>query len=567
MSVLGSKRNPLTELDEPFGLVAVEFGRKGALGVGSRVGGLGNMPGWWYTIESTTSKHLISQFKMAIKAALACKSDVRASMRARSARQRFPVAQWKETLNMMQDTAISLSNKQSSQYRRKAGRFSSGSPAESEAPTPPGFWGRFSISTRTASPSPGQSGGNTRTQSPSRPETGPLSLGVRTGPGHEASREGRRRKRLSKPMPNSRDSSRSSWFRGRSGSSSRTVSPARRHKRDSKTAKRSTLSSEISEPAPTLPPLHGQLAASRVSRITEDTNEDASNPNASQRDLRQLDFEAGATAASSIYEDSDHEIDVDHTTVDEYILTPEQVAASRESRRQANIRWAVDSHAQSSSVDDRALPPFAPAVSLPESLPRSRTPSLPGTPDAEENLISSHPRGSASSTPEPVPPEKAYLSLGNVLQGKKDYNLQHVEPFFNDPTGLYYNTFDKKLQKLNGKNSEGALCIEDYLTSSEKNWFSRFRNVKMGKSAAATPSSSIFGTSKYNPLARRGSDTTTSENGSENNDDSAEQFLLKEGYQPPTGIKKLLLRRIGQWPLYTFLLAFVGIPKTHAGCC
>lgn len=37
--------------DEPFGLVAVEFGRKGALGVGSRVGGLGQMPGWWYTIE------------------------------------------------------------------------------------------------------------------------------------------------------------------------------------------------------------------------------------------------------------------------------------------------------------------------------------------------------------------------------------------------------------------------------------------------------------------------------------------------------------------------------------
>jgi alpha-1,3-glucan synthase len=32
--------------DEPFGLVAVEFGRKGALGVGARVGGLGAMPGW-----------------------------------------------------------------------------------------------------------------------------------------------------------------------------------------------------------------------------------------------------------------------------------------------------------------------------------------------------------------------------------------------------------------------------------------------------------------------------------------------------------------------------------------
>jgi len=38
--------------DEPFGLVAVEFGRKGALGIGSRVGGLGQMPGWWYVFIS-----------------------------------------------------------------------------------------------------------------------------------------------------------------------------------------------------------------------------------------------------------------------------------------------------------------------------------------------------------------------------------------------------------------------------------------------------------------------------------------------------------------------------------
>ena len=32
--------------DEPFGLVAVESGRKGALGIGSRLGGLGLSPGW-----------------------------------------------------------------------------------------------------------------------------------------------------------------------------------------------------------------------------------------------------------------------------------------------------------------------------------------------------------------------------------------------------------------------------------------------------------------------------------------------------------------------------------------
>jgi len=59
--------------DEPFGLVAVEFGRKGALGVGARVGGLGQMPGFWYTVESMTPSHLLQQFRTAIVSALECK--------------------------------------------------------------------------------------------------------------------------------------------------------------------------------------------------------------------------------------------------------------------------------------------------------------------------------------------------------------------------------------------------------------------------------------------------------------------------------------------------------------
>jgi len=80
--------------DEPFGLVAVEFGRKGALGVGARVGGLGQMPGWWYTVESMTTTHLLHQFRQAIDEALSSGHDTRALMRARSAKQRFPVAQW-----------------------------------------------------------------------------------------------------------------------------------------------------------------------------------------------------------------------------------------------------------------------------------------------------------------------------------------------------------------------------------------------------------------------------------------------------------------------------------------
>ncbi|KAH0555720.1 hypothetical protein GP486_006335, partial [Trichoglossum hirsutum] len=98
--------------DEPFGLVAVEFGRKGALGVGARVGGLGQMPGWWYTVESTTTKHLLQQFKGAIQEALSSKNEVRAKMRARSSLQRFPVAKWVEDLDVLQSTARKIHQKE-----------------------------------------------------------------------------------------------------------------------------------------------------------------------------------------------------------------------------------------------------------------------------------------------------------------------------------------------------------------------------------------------------------------------------------------------------------------------
>ncbi|RMZ83748.1 hypothetical protein DV738_g938, partial [Chaetothyriales sp. CBS 135597] len=106
--------------DEPFGLVAVEFGRKGALGVGARVGGLGQMPGWWFTIESTTTSHLLHQFHQAIDEALASSTETRALMRARSAKQRFPVAQWVEDLEILQGTSIRIHDKVEAAKRHTA---------------------------------------------------------------------------------------------------------------------------------------------------------------------------------------------------------------------------------------------------------------------------------------------------------------------------------------------------------------------------------------------------------------------------------------------------------------
>ncbi|KAI8457791.1 hypothetical protein BY996DRAFT_4577963 [Phakopsora pachyrhizi] len=97
--------------DEPFGLVAVEFGRKGALGVGSRLGGLGLMPGWWFPVESDSTSHMHSQFMKTIKAALKSTDEERAMLRARSALQRFPVLEWRSRMENMHRRSIRASRK------------------------------------------------------------------------------------------------------------------------------------------------------------------------------------------------------------------------------------------------------------------------------------------------------------------------------------------------------------------------------------------------------------------------------------------------------------------------
>lgn len=69
------------------------------------------MPGWYYTVESTSAKHLISQFKDAIQGALSSDSETRAKMRAVSAKQRFPVARWVEEISELHTTSIAKSEK------------------------------------------------------------------------------------------------------------------------------------------------------------------------------------------------------------------------------------------------------------------------------------------------------------------------------------------------------------------------------------------------------------------------------------------------------------------------
>lgn len=120
--------------DEPFGLVAVEFGRKGALGVGSRLGGLGLMPGWWFPVESTSTGHMLSQLTKTIKMALKSTEEERAILRARSAVQRFPVVEWRQRMEDLHRRSITTSRSTSGDdaWRPSDGRMQNFSSSDLE---------------------------------------------------------------------------------------------------------------------------------------------------------------------------------------------------------------------------------------------------------------------------------------------------------------------------------------------------------------------------------------------------------------------------------------------------
>lgn len=147
------------------------------------------MPGWWFTVESDTSRHMMHQFKAAIEDALSSAHDVRADMRARSAKQRFPVAQWVEDLEILQSASIRIHEKE----RRSSKVVQRQSGAGLEVLIPPSrnvSQERLSMyeaedeDTIGPLPTQGESGSSAASGGLNRT----LSLGTRAGPGHRPSR-------------------------------------------------------------------------------------------------------------------------------------------------------------------------------------------------------------------------------------------------------------------------------------------------------------------------------------------------------------------------------------------
>ncbi|KIV91342.1 hypothetical protein, variant [Exophiala mesophila] len=486
--------------DEPFGLVAVEFGRKGALGVGARVGGLGQMPGWWYTVEATTTAHLIHQFKLAIEEALSSKPEVRALMRARSALQRFPVAQWVEDLEILQSTAVRIHDKVEASKRHStvidlikppsiyfphSGMSSPGISSPSGAHTP-ALWshsrgashsGLSTLAARLKNIRHGREPLHDLNKASSPGLARSTSLGSHHGPGHTNVRDtfdldGTKTPEIHSPLADVE------------GDDIGVPSPGRGH--------------------------------TNIPHATPEEDSDES-------DIDEDEHITMSTETRGGY----HRLAVENGH-----QTPPLVSSVRVSQT-PSVEMMVHPRHRRSPLDS----PESPDPPRPGSgLLAAPTPGL----DEAGTRISASP---------------SVLSINSIVGEKTDFNLQKVDPFFTDSNGEFARNFEKKLDSLNGNNSETTNCIEEFLVKSEKSWFTTFRDAKLGRNyytPSVHESRNVSGTpSIIGQRSESGSDSQDHEY-----DSIADEFLLGKDYVPPSGIRKWMQIRVGDWPVYAFFMAF-----------
>lgn len=189
------------------------------------------------------------------------------------------------------------------------------------------------------------------------------------------------------------------------------------------------------------------------------------------------------------------------------MLAPRLQALAELERRSGNIAGIVEEHNDGASSRTRR----------PESS-ESSEPDTPISAAGGQHLSATFATQNMSS-----------LTVDTVASGRKDFKLQNVDPFFNDPGERYYSTFEKQLDGNMSNLSSDKLCVEEYLKKSEKDWFSKFHDAKLGR-----------------PLGKSALGTVT----------AVEDFQLRDDYVPPRLMRKWLQVKIGDWPVYSFLLAF-----------
>jgi alpha-1,3-glucan synthase len=390
-------------------------------------------------------------------------------MRAKSAKQRFPVAQWVEDLNILQSTAIRVHNEEKSGHRPGSSASNRLSSVFSHSTDRLSMYGDATAQAEAFS-----GAGDKRNSSPAGLNR-TLSLGVRTGPGHRTRVVGQ---------------------------------------------------------APVVEVDEDDTGIDEEYEISRERAEEIVVSEERGRSLHNLEGGAeGSNLPPSLRIGS--------------LRRPEQSAERGRSRgRSLSPAPGAPALRYSQSPDDRA---------------RSVSPA------AGHSLLR------ALTSRRRQRPRSSVLDLTDIKGGRTDFSLQMIDPTFNDTTGEYYKEFEAMLQSMNGKNSEKELCIEEYLVESEKAWFKKFREAKLGKSGAsrgASPNPSMdrdrrsgaYDQSIFDEDPHHSSDNESHFDGASVMD----EFLLGKDYQRPTALKRFLQFRIGDWPIYSLLLALGQIMAANS---
>lgn len=259
--------------------------------------------------------------------------------------------------------------------------------------------------------------------------------------------------------------------------------------------------------------------------------------------------------------------------INKYFMTPGEAEARKEVSELASFGPPVGAKIKIDALDDIWLPFLESSnVSvLPAKLTGEKLTTGVSVPRNQSCIDASAQQDSIPRSAQPAGSERldspgiqnlwniddstlSSISLETVLRGRKDFALRKAEPFFTDSTGYYFDVFWPKLEGLNGRSSEGPLCIEKYLIQSEKDWLNRMWGARMMEKQRGANSACLnHQSSSDSPVSPHYNDVSDSDN--------KDRFLTQEGCRPPTILKRFFLLRVGQWPLYSFFIAYVSFIK------
>jgi len=507
------------------------------------------MPGWWYTIESTTTRHMLKQFEHACREALSSDRATRELMRARSAKQRFPVIEWIKKLDKLQSTCIKIANRQ----KKNKGAFRQ----SKIGPPPSSSYGTGSL-TPKPTPSLAAPSGGLSPPHGSRGGSGRESYASSVTSDDESANEG------AHSPPYSHQNMSSTSLKDMNDDASSIDIPRRGiiepPPQGSSLSRKLSLGTRLG-PGHIRAQKHGSLATiESLGQIEEEQpytmpDEDDEYMYSAAAIRRQMAKNVGSSKAST-YSDggdtSDAESEYGHSPDSGSIFEfdPQRSSVYDMQRRGTDSMYFEDDPYNSNNYFERVPRDpqnvglgIYPAHEDPEA--EARAPLAGKGPDYAGGL-------SPPMTPRFGSRTGSHLSIASVIGSRADtFALSKVEDNFTDVDGKYFKLFSSELHKIDPKTSKEELCIEEFLVKSEKEWSNDQRNKKLGLEFGSESKSHKTPGSHYS----YDQPTTISPPESQ-----ADEPLF--GYKRPTGIKLLMQRRIGDWPVYSFLLALVYLSLT-----